>query len=354
LAVAVALASERQGLAARVASFAALIRFSAAISRLDSNDVYGTVLDAVADVVPADLVTLTVLDPEQGRYLVRGVRATRVNAADLVNRQIELGEGMAGRALRDRVLARARDYGPESFPRALQKGPLETRYADALGVPVIRDGVAIGALTLGRIDPARPFTLLEIEALELLAGQTALAISNALLHEEVAALAIRDGLTSLYNRRHFDAAFDQLLATHRRHHADDAHGLSVILFDLDHFGRFNKDHGHQVGDEVLRRFADVLRSRARASDLAARYGGEEFVVVLDGADRDAAMTVAEQVRAAFAGGETEGSDGVMLRATVSAGVSTILDGGTREGLLRAADVGLYMAKRAGRDRVVAA
>ncbi len=354
LAVAVALASERQGLAARVASFAALIRFSAAISRLDSADVYGTVLDAVADVVPADLVTLTVLDPEHGRYLVRGVRATHIDAEALVNRQIELGEGMAGRALRDRVLARVRDYGPESFPRTLQDGPLQTRYADALGVPVIRDGVAIGALTLGRIDAARPFTLLEIEALELLAGQTALAISNALLHEEVAALAVRDGLTGLYNRRHFDATFDQLLATHRRHHGDDAHGLSVILFDLDSFGAFNKQHGHQVGDDVLRRFADVVRSRARASDLVARYGGEEFVVVLDGADRDAAVSVAEEVRRAFGGGETVGSDGVLLRATVSAGVATIGEDASREGLLRAADVGLYMAKRAGRDRVVAA
>jgi diguanylate cyclase (GGDEF)-like protein len=354
LAIAVALASERKGLADRVASFAALIRFSAAISRLETADIYGKVLDAVAEVVPADLVTLTVLDPKEGRYLVRGVRAPNVAIDRLVGKEIELGEGMAGRALRDRVLARGHDYGPESFPRYLQDDGPAARYADALGVPVIRDGVAIGALTLGRSDPERPFTLLEIEALELLAGQTALAISNALLHEEVAALAIQDGLTGLYNRRHFDAAFEHLLATHERHHADGAHGLSVILFDLDHFGQFNKEHGHQVGDDVLRRFADVLRSRARVSDLVARYGGEEFVVVLDGADQAAAVSVANEVRLAFGAGETAGSDGTALRATVSAGVSTLGDEPTREALVRAADVGLYMAKRAGRDRVVAA
>ena len=171
----------------------------------------------------------------------------------------------------------------------------------------------------------------------------------------MAALAIRDGLTGLYNRRHFDAAFDQILATHRRHHTgDDVHGLSVILFDLDHFGLFNKEHGHQVGDDVLRRFADVLRSRARASDLVARYGGEEFVVVLDGAGSADAVGVAEAVRVAFGAGETIGAESTVLRATVSAGVSTLADDSTREGLLRAADVGLYMAKRAGRDRIVAA
>ncbi len=355
LAAAVALAEERRGLADRAKSFAALVRFSAAISRLDSADVFGKVLDAVAEVVPADLVTLTVLDPAGDRYVVRGVRTAALDGDRLVGHVIELGEGMAGRALRDRALARGQDFGPESFPRSLQTDGPQQRFADALGVPVIRDGVAIGALTLARTDPARRFTGLELEALELLAGQTALAISNARLHEEVAALAIRDGLTGLYNRRHFDAAFDQLLATHRRHHTgDDVHGLSVILFDLDHFGLFNKEHGHQVGDDVLRRFADVLRSRARASDLVARYGGEEFVVVLDGAGSADAVGVAEAVRVAFGAGETIGAESTVLRATVSAGVSTLADDSTREGLLRAADVGLYMAKRAGRDRIVAA
>ena len=355
LAAAVALASERRGLADRARSFAALVRFSAAISRLDSADVFGKVLDAVAEVVPADLVTLIVLDPAGGRYVVRGVRAANEDGDRLVGHVVELGEGMAGRAVRDRALARAQDFGPESFPSSLRADGPRQRYADALGVPVIRDGVAIGALTLARIDPVRRFTGLELEALELLAGQTALAISNARLHEEVAALAVRDGLTGLYNRRHFDAAFDQLLATHRRHHAaDDNHGLSVILFDLDHFGQFNKAHGHQVGDDVLRRFADALRGRARESDLVARYGGEEFVVVLDGAGREDALAVADAVRVAFGAGETPGAAGAVLRATVSAGVSTLGDDGTREELLRAADVGLYMAKRAGRDRIVAA
>jgi diguanylate cyclase (GGDEF)-like protein len=355
IASALALAREREGLAQRGDAFAALVRFSSAISRLDAADVYGRVVSAVADVIPADLVTLTVLDRPTGRYLIGGARVGEGDGAHLLGIEIEVGEGMAGEALRTRAIARSRNFGRDSFPSRLRVvGPADV-YADAIGVPLLRDDEAVGALTLGRIDADRPFTSLELEALGLLAGQTALAISNAFLHEEVAALAVRDGLTGLYNRRHFDAAFEQLLATYRRHRAADGPSIAVILLDLDHFGQFNKRHGHQVGDEVLRRFAGIVKSRVRAADLAARYGGEEFVIVLDGATREHAMAIAEEIRLGFKAGTTSGVGGELLHATVSAGVAELsAEAATREALLRAADVGLYMAKRAGRDRVVAA
>jgi diguanylate cyclase (GGDEF)-like protein len=131
--------------------------------------------------------------------------------------------------------------------------------------------------------------------------------------------------------------------------------VSVILFDLDHFGTFNKLHGVQVGDQALRVFAHVLRERTRQTDLVARYGGEEFVVVLDGADRDQAMRVAEEVRSRLAARTIPAEDGAPLRLTVSAGCAALDDAEpTSQALLRTADVALSMAKRGGRDRVVAA
>jgi len=131
--------------------------------------------------------------------------------------------------------------------------------------------------------------------------------------------------------------------------------VAAIMFDLDHFGEFNRQHGHQVGDEVLRAFAGVLRSRLREVDLVARFGGEEFVVVLEGATRDDAVRVADEIRAAVAERPVRGDDGALLPVSVSAGCAALDEGEPGgEQLLRTADVALFMAKRAGRDRVVAA
>jgi diguanylate cyclase (GGDEF)-like protein len=124
------------------------------------------------------------------------------------------------------------------------------------------------------------------------------------------------------------------------------------MFDLDHFGDFNKRHGHQVGDEAL---AQILRGRFRGSDILARYGGEEFIVVMPGARVADAVRAAEAIRAELAGTSVPGSDGRPLSITVSAGCAGAEDPRvTADELIRAADVGLAMAKRGGRDRVVAA
>jgi diguanylate cyclase (GGDEF)-like protein len=121
------------------------------------------------------------------------------------------------------------------------------------------------------------------------------------------------------------------------------------------FGKVNKRFGHQVGDRVLRLFADTLRARARSSDLVARYGGEEFVVILDNATRESAAEMAEDVREAFGRLTVRTASGYLLRTTVSAGVAT-LEAWEVEGslLVERADVALAMAKAAGRDQVVAA
>jgi diguanylate cyclase (GGDEF)-like protein len=168
-----------------------------------------------------------------------------------------------------------------------------------------------------------PFTTQEREVAALLAGKVGLALANARLHEQTRNAAITDPLTGIHNRRHFDAAVEREDALRRRVPAERRRLRSVILFDLDHFGSVNKKYGHQVGDRVLRLFADTLRSRARASDLVARYGGEEFVVILDNASREDAATIAETVRTEFANQVVDTGTGTMLTTTVSAGCATL-------------------------------
>jgi diguanylate cyclase (GGDEF)-like protein len=191
--------------------------------------------------------------------------------------------------------------------------------------------------------------------MELLAGHAALVLANAFLHAEVEQLAIRDPLTGLYNRRYFDEAVERVVAAWTRATGTMRRPVAAIVFDLDQFGDFNKQHGHQVGDLVLRGFAAILRERFRATDLVARLGGEEFIVVLEGATRDDAERLAEEVRDALKRQRLMNDDGERLMVTVSAGCAQLDESqATRELLLRTADVALFMAKRAGRDRVVAA
>ena len=352
IATAVALGQGRQALAARAELFRDIEAFGRDVtSSLAIEPLAEMIIEATARVVAADTLAVTLLDRNDGRYLVR---AGRGMPGRIVGREVPVGEGLAGRAIRDRATVIEKEVTTDQYPRSIQDLEIPA-LTHGVGLPLVRDGVVVGALTIGRTTASAVFSDLEMEGLQLLASSAALAVANAFLHAEVAELAVRDPLTGLYNRRHFDEALDRMLAVHRRERLTGWRPLSAIMFDLDRFGLFNKEHGHQVGDDVLKVFADVLTSRFRASDLVARLGGEEFIVVLDNATGEAAVDIANEVRGLLAERSVAAEDGTQLTVTVSAGCAE-LDAAdpTQETLLRTADVALFMAKRAGRDRVVAA
>lgn len=352
LGMVVAMARDRQALAERAGIFHSLNEFTNAVSgELDLDRLSAAMVDAVRKVIPADIVTLTVLEHETGRYLLRAVTDAD---ASILGREIKPGEGLAGRAIRDRIVVVDGHFDRDRFPAAY-RDTIEPMTLMGAGVPLVRDGVVVGAMSILRRDLSQTFRPIEHEAMELLAGHAALAISNAFLHTEVGQLAAHDSLTGLYNRRYFDEALARVVAAWRRSLPEDRRPVAAIMFDLDHFGDFNRQHGHQVGDDVLRAFAAVLRSRFRDVDLVARFGGEEFVVILEGATRDDAVRIAEEIRSSLVEWPVPGEDGARLSVTVSAGCAEIDDAEpTGEQLLRTADVALFMAKRAGRNRVVAA
>ena len=348
----VALGRDRQMLSERAAVLRSLSDFTNAVSgELDMARLGAAMVDAVRKVIPADIATLTVLERETGRYLLRAV--TEADAS-ILGREIKPGEGLAGRAIRDRTVVVDDNFDRDRYPAAYRDSAGELPMLGA-GVPLLRDGVVVGAISILRRDRSDLFRPIEHEAMELLAGHAGLAISNAFLHAEVEQLATHDPLTGLYNRRYFDEALTRVVASWRRSLHGERRPVAAIMFDLDHFGDFNKQHGHQVGDEVLRTFAGLLRRRFREADLVARFGGEEFVAILDGATREAAVAIAEEILAALAKTPVKGDDGTRLSVTVSAGCAELDESEpTREQLLRTADVALFMAKRAGRNRVVAA
>jgi len=352
LAAALTLGRERQKLTERAALLDRLTAFSTRLgSSLDPATMDDEVATGAAAVVPADSVVLINRDEATGVYVINAVAG---GDPTIIGRPIEPGEGVSGRAVVTHSLT-VDDRMPRGhFPKAVEGVDLPDQLT-AMSAPMLIGDEVVGVVTWLRGDLARPFTPQEQEIAGLLAGKVGLALANAHLHQKTADAAIRDPLTGLHNRRHFDATLEREDAMRRRVAAERRPLRSAILFDLDHFGKVNKRFGHQIGDRVLRLFADTLRSRARSSDLVARYGGEEFVVILDNATRESAAAIAEDVREAFGKLTVRTASGYLLTTTVSAGCAT-LEAWEVEGslLVERADVALAMAKAAGRDQVVAA
>lgn len=185
------------------------------------------------------------------------------------------------------------------------------------------------------------------ELRELAEALNAMADRIAQRRAELVDLATTDPLTGLPNRRALRAGMTRELDHARRRGAP----LSLILLDLDHFKAVNDEYGHLAGDLVLRQVGKILQSQVRSTDMAGRHGGEEFAVLLPDTGHDAALGTAERVRSALSHTPIE-FQGHTVRVTASLGVVTYPEHGlTSEELVRRADVALYAAKRAGRDRV---
>jgi diguanylate cyclase (GGDEF)-like protein len=184
--------------------------------------------------------------------------------------------------------------------------------------------------------------------------QVALSIGNLRLRESLRQQSIRDVLTGLYNRRFLEESVHRELLRAGRLRAQGGHpGLALLMLDVDHFKRFNDQHGHDIGDEVLREVAQALQRNTRGSDVAARYGGEEFVVVLPDTGPAAALQRAEELRQDVERLSLRGDGQMLGPVTLSVGVACWpADGGTLDALVQCADKALYDAKRTGRNRVV--
>ena len=166
-------------------------------------------------------------------------------------------------------------------------------------------------------------------------------VDLAAAHER---LALTDRLTGLVNRRGGEDSIARELARAQR----DSTPLSLVLLDIDHFKRINDVHGHAEGDRVLRDVARVISGAVRRSDLAIRWGGEEFVLVLPGATLEGARITAERLRALIARAVPSAD---AHPVTVSMGIGVAAAGERAELVLARADARMYVAKRAGRDRV---
>jgi diguanylate cyclase (GGDEF)-like protein len=224
-----------------------------------------------------------------------------------------------------------------------------------MSLPLVYRDDVIGLIDVGESRQMRRWTEDDKRVLQAIADQAAIAIVNARAYTLLAEQAVTDGLTGLFNHRHFDEHLRQEVATARRYGQE----LSLVMIDVDDFKAFNDRFGHPQGDRALVELAEIFRDCTRTDvDLLARYGGDEFTVILpqaraSGPEPTAARNVAERVSAAIREHRFESAKGQRdVAMTVSIGVAGIgLGGYTHEELLSSADKALYLAKHQGKDRV---
>jgi two-component system cell cycle response regulator len=222
-------------------------------------------------------------------------------------------------------------------------------------IPLTHRGKLLGSINLCSIDPLR-FT--RDHASDFLAHLGIIAsfcVENTINRARLMRSGFTDVLTGWNNRRYLSVRLVEELARARR---DGTH-LVCLMLDIDHFKQVNDNWGHAAGDAVLRELAQRVDSQVRASDVAARYGGEEFVILLPNTEVEAAARLAERVRQAIAASPITLPNGESVTVTASIGIAEAAPGPDEkdlktlgDSLIARADVALYAAKSAGRDRVI--
>ncbi len=202
---------------------------------------------------------------------------------------------------------------------------------------------AIEAMEMGAYGYiTKPLNTSEIRIVLERAIERYILLSSNAEKDYYAELAIRDGLTGVYNRRYFMEIMFMEFARLKRQPTM----LSLLMIDLDDFKNYNDTRGHPAGDELLKKAAGIFKSSLRESDAVCRYGGEEFVVLLPLADKKNAQIIAERIREQFR---------LYLETTISIGVATFpVDANDSQTLLENADKALYKAKQTGKNKVCSA
>ena len=314
-------------------------------------------LKTAVHALKAQKANLMLYDAEAERLEIKVVwgnipKQTRdaINDGRMETKTFHLGEGVAGRAAQLRKPQRLND-------RTKIKQVGRNLVFCILSVPMIYGGEVVGVMTLTNkvkqedgsdslvIDTLGRFGEDDEQLLLGLADNAAVNLHKARLYSE----SITDRLTGLYNARHFEARLDGCIL----HTLQIGEPLSLAVTDIDHFKKFNDTYGHQAGDFVLQKTAELLKDMVRdgSLDAAFRYGGEEFCMVLPDTGIEDAAPVLEDYRRRIEEAEFQ-YEGQTLRVTVSVGLAACpTHGETRTHLFESADQALYASKEGGRNQV---
>lgn len=303
---------------------------------------------AAREIASFDFAAVTLYDETTGQHEVRAVKSASGELEELVGARFAHNTGLVSMVVQNRYPLPYRGDFDAAHQAVLTRSQPFPRVPSLLVLPLLMRDRVLGTLLLGARrrhafgEAVRP-------TLEVLASHLAVSLANARMVQKLELLATTDGLTGLLNKRAALEAAQQKVASAIRFRRP----LSLLVTDIDLFKRVNDTYGHDVGDQVIKGLADVLRRQKRVTDVVGRYGGEEFVIVCEQTDEAGAMLLAERIREdlkAMVFSAPIGDFGV----SCSLGVATLPNAATDwDTLFRAADEALYVSKRSGRDRSTA-
>ncbi len=330
-------------LTASLAEFYTLQQISQAISSIfDMNELLKFVNDVIIGVMGVSHSTIALCHGPQNHLKVQVSsifdKKELAIVSDYINSDVLKPSAKDGNSMIDN------DVNPDEYPFTRGR-----KIQSLICVPLIAKGNVLGIVLIEHGIP-NAFNSNNVRLLEIISQQVGIAIENARLYQQMHDLATLDGLTGAYNRLYFQ---DNLQIEFKKAQEGN-YDLSLLMFDIDHFKKFNDTHGHLFGDLVLKNIAAYIMKKLRKEDIFARYGGEEFVILMPHTTLDQIVEKAEDIRRGI--GSMMISDRVISASvTISIGVSSYPETADNQvTLIKSADDALYEAKRQGRNRVCVA
>jgi diguanylate cyclase (GGDEF)-like protein len=316
-----------------------LINMSALInSTLDVQEIIKYAIEGSTRLLDAEAGSLLFLEEEVGELFF--AEAVGEKGEKVKGIKLKTGQGVAGLVAEkgEPVIVHDASLDPRFFDGVDKISNFVTR--NIVCVPLRTKDRILGSIEVINKNSGS-FDSDDMLILTALANQVAVAIENARLYEE----SIVDGLTGLYQRKYFELRLEEELKRSQKY----KHPLNLVMIDIDYFKRVNDEHGHLMGDAVLKEVASVFKKSIRLEDVVARYGGEEFVLIMPHTSVENMRKTGERLRTEIEEMEISG-----IRITISVGIGHFdgkeMDFNHRD-LINRADRALYLSKKRGRNRV---
>ncbi len=290
----------------------------------------------------------TLAQPERDKEFIAAAVAAPRSTFDR-GMVVTMGEGDLGYVAQQHRVLDQTELDREATPHRHVRAKGLSAFRPDLASPMTIDERTLGVMALRRPEKQKPYSK---DVFRVIAQMGAFALNNLQAYAEVKSVADVDPLTKIWNKGVLNFRLGELVFDAE----ENKRSLAVFLFDIDHFKNYNDVNGHVAGDRLLQTLARLVKEQVRIDDIFGRFGGEEFLLILPNKSKSQARITGEKIRAAIEGYDFPFGDKQPLdRLTISGGVANFpQDGRNSSELIRAADQALYQAKRAGRNRVMAA
>ncbi len=324
-------------------------------SNMDSEKIINHLLDTLSSTIPNDMISITINNPDTNESTIK---ATNIENEYLNNKTFSNQNSLIGLVIQGDKSLSFVDISDRSkfrtvFDREIDFTVNVKNLKSTMIFPIIsqdesgnNESDVLGAVFMRRKRKVE-FNEEHKNLANVLIQQAAKAITYSSNLKRINELAIKDGLSGLYNHRHFKEMLLNFVARALRYSED----LSVVIIDVDNFKKINDDHGHQAGDVIISEIGNLLASCIREIDIAARYGGDEFAIVLPKTNESGALFVTEKIVKRIEASKILNSDKVNI--TFSIGISSFPKNAmTMDGLIEKADIALYEAKDRGKNQTI--